>query len=109
MRSSLANIKASEGEQREAVGARAEISLQPLERTAVEQVFPYSPGRGAHQSRYPHCSSWRTSCCSRWMYPERSAACGVPTQKGGPVVSREDPVRGKNVRRKEQQRGAVTN
>lgn len=43
-------------------GTRADIPLQPmdvLEEITVEQVIPWSPCRGLHQNRYPHCNPWR--------------------------------------------------
>lgn len=48
---------------RGATGAPAEIAMQPLRRS--------------WWSRYPPCSSRRTSCWSRWTFP------GGPTQKEG--------------------------
>lgn len=36
----------------------------------VEQVFLCNLWRGPHQSRYPDCSTLRTPCWSRWLFPE---------------------------------------
>jgi len=97
-----------------------------------EQSFPCNPGRRPWQNRSSPCSSWRTSCQSRWMClegncsPWREADTGagfwqgmqpVGTTHAGAVYSwrtesrGKDPMleEGKSMRRKERQWQGITN
>lgn len=56
----------------EALQVREQIPKQPVESTIMEQVFPCSPWKGPHWSRYPHCSPWKTPLENKWLIPKGS-------------------------------------
>lgn len=65
-----------------APGSRAEISLQPMEKTVDDAGCLPAAHRRQQCSWYPHCSLWRTLHCSRHIRPKENAAHGDnPTQK----------------------------
>lgn len=65
-----------------------------LLRRPGEQVVPGSLWRRPCQSRYPHCTLWRTPRWNMWVFPEGTTACGEPWLE-----------QGRGVRRREQQSG----
>ncbi|KAM6371429.1 MORN repeat-containing protein 1 [Pluvialis apricaria] len=76
----------------------AGVSKRPMKRTTAEWIFTLQPMEAPR---------W-----SGWIFPEETAAHGKPTQEqvlltGAGACGGPTPEQGKNVRRKEQQRGTV--